>query len=267
MTNYIADNLAVPTGGFLDANMSVDVSRNTNGEGVLVDIGPETLIFNATFIGRYLAIQITNGEDAQSFEVEIPATDTEDHLVSGLSFAGKTLTISASDGSSYDVVLPLNYDEHSFTGDGTTDSPLEVSGEAVLEQTVGFTLQDQPPSVSINKTDRINETFTTQLCLLLPNVDGELPILHGGILTGTVSISLTNSTLTTLQSSRIEVLSVPGNVVLGTQDAIFGGTTPISITLNNLDNVDIHTLCLRWIGIDSRIFSGTVSVFFPKHST
>ena len=258
MTKYIADNLAVPTGGFLDANMSVDVSRNTNGEGVLVDIGPETLIFNATFIGRYLAIQITNGEEAQSFEVEIPATETEDHLVSGLSFAGKTLTISASDGSSYDVVLPLNYDEHSFTGDGTTDSPLEVSGEAVLEQTVVFTIMESPPPVEINKTDRINETFTTHICIFIPNVDGEFPILDG-ILTGTVRLALRDSTLTTLQSSRIEVISEDGSVVYGMQDAVFGGITPISIALNN---VDVPRLCLRWVGRDSRIFSAILNVSF-----
>ena len=254
MTNYIADNLAIPTGGFLDANMNVDVSGGT--EGIAVQFGPETLVFNATFVGRQLAIQITkDGEDAQSFEVEIPVGDTEDHLVSGLSFTGKTLTINASDGSSYDVVLPLNYDEHSFTGDGTVDDPLTISGEAVLEQTIAFFTTGQP-QIAINKTDRISETFTSESCDFITRDGSELTVLDG-MLTGTVRLTITNSTLSTLQSSRLEVISQDGSVVYGMEEVVFGGTTPISIAL---DNVETDSLCLRWVGRDSRIFQATVNI-------
>ena len=260
MTNYLADKLAVPTGGFLDANMKVDVSRvGPTLNSVEVDFGPETLVFNATFIGRQLAIQITNGEDAQSFNVEIPATETEDHLVSGLSFAGKTLTISASDGSSYDVALPLNYDEHSFTGDGTADNPLEISGEAVLEQTQRF-ITTQNSQVIINKTDRINETFTADTCNFITSDFSDITLLDG-MLTGTFRMTITNSTLTALQSSRLEVVNADGSVVYGMQDVIFGGTTPISIAL---DNVETDGLCMRWVGRDSRIFRATLDMSFDN---
>ena len=130
---------------------------------------------------------------------------------------------------------------------GLADSPLEVSGEAVLEQTVAFNTQEQPFLI-INKTDRINETFTSDSCQF--GTDEDITVLDG-MLTGTVRLSLTNSTLSTLQSSRLEVISQDGSVVYGMQEVVFGGTTPISIAL---DNVETDSLCLRWVGRDSRIF-------------
>ena len=254
MTNYLADKLAIPTGDFLDANMGLDVQAL--GERIAVDFGPELLNFAARFANRKLFIRIAKGgQSYEEFSVAIPVGDTEDHLVSGLSFNDKTLTINASDGTSYDVVLPLNYDEHSFTGDGTVDDQLTISGEAVLERTLGFTTTENP-SIIINKTDRINETFTSDTCQFISDSDDGITMLDG-LLTGTIRLRLTNSTLSTLQSSRLEVINADGSVVYGTQEVIFGGITPISIALNNIET---DRLCLRWVGRDSRIFHATVSI-------
>ena len=257
MTNYLADKLAVPTGEYLDANMGVEVSSGDNGNIITVHFGPEPLHFRASIIGQTLTIGIAkSGEPFLNLNVDIPAGDADaEVMVSGISFAGKTLTITASNGSTYDVVLPLNYDEHSFTGDGTAGSPLKVSGEAVLEQTVDFQTQEQP-QIIINKTDRINETFASDSCQF--GTDEDFTVLDG-MLTGTIRLRLTNSTLSTLQSSRLEVISQDGSVVYGMQEVVFGGITPISIALNNIET---DSLCLRWVGRDSRIFHATVDITY-----